>query len=518
MITRMWSRIHGGFERNRVLGRLVIGSAFLAILLLLFARTAARELNHDEHQFIAPPALLLRDGLLPYRDYAYFHMPNLIFVFAPLFAGTSHLFLAARTFNTSCAALLLLTLFVIAARRFRAMQEIRWLIAFSFVLVLSLNPFFRYTAGRAWNHDLPVLTSVGAFLALLQACTGKRGWLWMGLSGALLGCAIGTRLSFAPLLAPFFIVAFLFSTPGRQRICCLTNLTIGLAIALLPTALLFFAAPSQFLFGNFTYNGTLNPLYHESLFPGEFALLRKFAFPLQQLLKSPSDLALVGGFFYFGLRPWWRAGWRNISEHRETVALGLILVFLFLGCLAATPSHRQYYYPLVPFLLLGNVYGIARDGKWRVRTSWLVIATLFASLLETIPDFHYNSTILRPAQWPVVTVHARAEQMRELLAEGRVLTLAPIFPLEANLQIYPELADAPFVWRTATLVDKPTQAANRILDPTDLEEFFRFAPPNAILTDFEHAEIEAPLVTYAKAHGYVKHSLKERGGFWLPRK
>ena len=105
-----------------------------------------------------------------------------------------------------------------------------------------------------------------------------------------------------------------------------------------PAALLFFDAPSQFLFGNFTYNSILNPLYRQSMFPGEYVLLRKFAFPVQQLLKSPCDLALAVGFIYFGLRPWWRAGWRNIAEHRETVALGFVLPFLFLGCLAATPS------------------------------------------------------------------------------------------------------------------------------------------------------------------------------------
>ena len=340
----------------------------------------------------------------------------------------------------------------------------------------------------------------------------------MGLSGALLGIAIGTRLSFAPLLPPFALLAFLFSTGGRQRISYLTSLTVGLGIALIPTALLFFAAPSQFYFGNFTYNSTLNPLYQQSLAPGQFALLRKFAFLLQKLLESPCDLALVAGFIYFGLRPWWRAGWRNIAEHCETVALGLILPFLLLGCLAATPFQRQYYYAVVPFLLLGNIYGIAREGAWRSRTSWLVAATLFASLLEAIPDLRSTKRVLRPAQWTVVTVHAKAAQMRDLVADGRVLTLAPIFPLEANLEIYPELASAPFAWRTARFVDKTTQTANHILDPADLEQFLHSAPPRAILTDFEHAEIDSPLVTYAKAHGYVKHRLEERGTLWLPRK
>ena len=180
--------------------------------------------------------------------------------------------------------------------------------------------------------------------------------------------------------------------------------------------------------------------------------------------------------------------------------------------------HRQYYYPLVPFLLLGNIYGIARERPWQARTSWLIAATLFASLLETIPDLPYTKTILQPAQWPVVTVHARAAQMRELLAEGRVLTLAPIFPLEANLRIYPELASGPFAWRTAAFLDKGARATYHVLAPTDLEQFLRSDPPSAILTSFEHSELELPLVTYAKAHGYVRHRLEERGTFWLPRK
>lgn len=496
----------------------IVGAGLLAILLLLFVRAMARELNHDEHQFVAPPVLLLRDGLLPYRDYPFFHMPNLVFVFAAIFATTAHLLLAARCFNTFCAALLLLLVFATAVHRFRAMQEMRWIIALSFALLLSLNPFFRFTAGRAWNHDLAVLTSVAALAAVLHSGKSKRGWLWIGAGGVLLGIAIGTRLSFAPLVAPFALLALLFPARGLGRISCLTSLAVGLGIALLPAALLFFDAPSQFLFGNFTYNSILNPLYRHSMFPDEWVLLRKFAFPVQQLLKSPCDLALAVGFIYFGLLPWWRAGWRNIAEHRETVALGFVLPFLFLGCLAATPSHRQYYYPLVPFLLLGNIYGIAREGPWRSRTSWLIAATLFASLLETIPDLPYTKTILQPAQWPVVTVHARAAQMRELLAEGRVLTLAPIFPLEANLRIYPQLASGPFAWRTAAFLDNKTRATYRVLAPADLEQFLRSDPPSAILTSFEHREIELPLVTYAKTHGYMRHRLEERGTFWLPRK
>lgn len=514
MTDQIWSETGGRFDRKRILYAIVGGAGLLVVLLWLLARAMARELNHDEHQFVAPPVLLLREGLLPYRDYPFFHTPNLVFVFAPLLAATSRLLLAARLFNVLCAAALLLLVFAIAAHSFRALRERRWVIALAFVLVLSLNPFFRFTAGRAWNHDLPVLTSVAAFAAVLHGMTRNRSWLWIGIGGFLLGIAVGTRLSFIPLLLPFALLTLLLPPRGR-RLLCLTSLIIGAGIALLPTALLAYEAPRQFLFGNFTYNSTLNPLYRRSNFPDEFTWTRKFAFPVQQLLKSPSDLALVAGFIYFGLRPWRRAGWRNFTEHRETLALAVILPWVLLGSIAATPSHRQYYYPLVPFLLLGNIYGIAREGQWRPRTNWLIAATLFASLLEAIPDLSYTATIIRPTQWPVFTVTAKAAQIRELCPQGRVLTLAPIVPLEANLQIYPELATGPFGWRTAAFVDQRLRSLCHVIAPADLNQVLQSRPPAAILTGFEHADIEFQLVTYAKTRGFVKHRLDDHGALWL---
>lgn len=54
----------------------IVGLIVLAAF-LLFARAVERDLNHDEHQFLAPSALLTT-GTRPYRDYPLFHLPNLI--------------------------------------------------------------------------------------------------------------------------------------------------------------------------------------------------------------------------------------------------------------------------------------------------------------------------------------------------------------------------------------------------------------------------------------------------------
>src|SRR3954471_18720597 len=49
---------------------------------VLFLSAMDRDLNHDEHQFVAPGVLISREGLLPYRDFPMFHLPNLAFIYA----------------------------------------------------------------------------------------------------------------------------------------------------------------------------------------------------------------------------------------------------------------------------------------------------------------------------------------------------------------------------------------------------------------------------------------------------
>src|SRR5580704_8794792 len=74
----------------------------IGVFILLLGRSMNRDLDPDEHQFVAPPALLVQDHLLPYVDYPYFHMPNLVFIYAGLTGWTSYKLLAARVVMTLC--------------------------------------------------------------------------------------------------------------------------------------------------------------------------------------------------------------------------------------------------------------------------------------------------------------------------------------------------------------------------------------------------------------------------------
>ena len=80
--------------------RLASGLFLAALLLVLFGMSMGRRLDHDEHQFVAAGALLARRALWPYRDYAYFHTPNLVMLNALVFRASDHLLLASRVVST----------------------------------------------------------------------------------------------------------------------------------------------------------------------------------------------------------------------------------------------------------------------------------------------------------------------------------------------------------------------------------------------------------------------------------
>ena len=69
----------------------------------MFSMSMNRDLRHDEHLYVASGALLADQGLLPYVDYPYVHVPTLTFVYGLLFLLSEYKLLIARTFSIFCA-------------------------------------------------------------------------------------------------------------------------------------------------------------------------------------------------------------------------------------------------------------------------------------------------------------------------------------------------------------------------------------------------------------------------------
>ena len=502
-------------EKRRYLQVLAVGFFFLFALALIVARVMPREPSRDEEQFISAGALLLRHGLIPYVDYPYFHVPNLAFIYAALFGVSDHLLLAARSFNTLCGWLTLLLVFAVAAREFRGGGRRRLWLAAGAAAALLASPFFRLTSGSAWNHDFAVLLATAAFAALLRALEATAVRRWIAAAGVLLGIAIGTRLSLLPLALPFACIAVFSAATGRERMVRIALFSVAAGVALTPTLVLCARAPEQFVFGNFIYNGPLNRAYRVASGNPGVELWSKVLFALR-LLKFPQNLVLLAAFTYLAILLPARVGWREFRQQRKLVSTLACVPFLLIGALVPSPSYKQYYYALIPFLILACVFGAARamgqaDAR-RSRFAWSLLAG--ASLIALLVDVPLLRHLASPGDWAPLRLHAFARELRAQ-TPGPVLTLSPLLPLEAGLDIYKELATGSFAWRTAALLPPESKAKFRMVEAATLDGFLAAAPPRAILMPVATAERTPPFSAYAQQHGYRRVPLRDDLDLWL---
>jgi 4-amino-4-deoxy-L-arabinose transferase-like glycosyltransferase len=501
----------------------IIGGLVLLILgVLLWGLNMRRGLNHDEHQFVAAAVLMAREGLTPYVDFPYFHLPLLSQLYALVIPLAESLLLSARTISilsawATLAILLWLGYDVLAGQR----PWLRLLHGAAGAVLLAFTPLFVYTSGRAWNHDLPVLLSVIATILLLTYMdqAGGRSACWrVLLAGLLLGLAIVSRASFA-FLVPAFLLGLWLGTPAGYgpRLRAIAWFAVGGVLGALPALILLARDPQAFLFGNLTYV-RLNTLYYEmqgGAYPG-MTLVGKLGVLGSLLVRQPANalpLLLFGGSAIWA---WPRVAPR---ERAQLLVLGVLLGLALFGALAATPSQTQYFYLLLPLAVLGSLHAVGVGPRAQQR--WGVIATactaLLALLLTGSAYLPGLAIVAKPDEWVPRKVHARGELIAELVGDDQpVLTLSPTHVLEGNLPIYSVFATGPFAWRIADLVDEEMRLTHGLVGPNELAELLA-GPPRALLTglDNDDSEEEAPLVDYALTQRYLPVALPDDGMLWL---
>jgi hypothetical protein len=484
---------------------------FLLFFLLMLSLGLRRGMIHDESQHLAAGALFGRHLLLPYRDFPYFHMPDLVFVYGAIFHFYGSMLFAARLLNVEAGWLTCVLIWYIVWRECRGISSLcRWLLPAAAALLLVSNPIFRETYWRAWNHATATLFALGSFaLAMRPSASGSPNgsrWFW---SGLLLGLAIGTRLTFAPFFAPL-AVACLF--PVGPRIRSLLLFCAGNALALLPSLILFLVAPLQFYFGNFTFNSTVNILfrqfYHDSrisfhaklLFLG--ALLR--ADIATFLLLLACVLFVVAAFIRFSKMP-------ADLRYRLLLLLGLIPFGLF-GALAASPSQPEYYYALIPILVLATALAAAFlcSGHFGWLSPLLLLIPAIYCTSRSWNEYQRIAILRDSSTWPPLLMHEAGAEAAMWIGKGQVMTLDPVFPLEGGLDIYPSLVTGIIEWRTEPFIAAADRDRLKILGPDNFVSTLDRSPPAALLT-IDTTGFDAPLVAWAKSHRYAPRSLEPRG-------
>ena len=472
-------------------------------------------LNHDEHQFIAPGALLSRHGLLPFRDYPIFHLQNLSFVYAALDRLSSHFILATKSFSVLCATMVATLIAGVCARH----QNGRWRFGLPAILLVMLfcDPLFACTSGKTWNHDFPTLWTVAALVCMVE--TQARESLWLAaLAGLAIGMAIGTRLTFAPVVIPLCLAPFVFPMPWSRRLRFALTAALGAGIALLPTLWLWALSPDQFVFDNLQFPRLrlLDPMdtrVHKTI-----TFWRKVRFFFKEVVFSSWPI-----FVAYAL-----SSFRAIGQslRAPSLSFGSLLVaatlpFVLVGCFAPSRYQYQHYFAFIPLMALGAAYGskeLVANGA-TIRYALLILLAVFSIMLNIHGTekggYAWIGELGRPAKWFPMRAHLLGQKMHGIVPAGKVLTLAPAWPIEAGLDIYPEFANGPFAWRSAHLLEATKRAQFRIIAPEDLDDFLARDPPSAILTGFETDELEKPLRHYAERNGYTRVDLGKDRLLWV---
>jgi len=487
------------------------GAGLLLLLLLMLSLGLRRGMNHDECLPLAAGALFARHLSLPYRDYPYFHMPDLILLYGVLFRWCRFVLLPARLFSVVAGWLTILLLWIIVRRECRGKPlPVRWLLPAAAALLLFSSPIFRDAFWRTWNHALATLFGLAAAAFALRPRLGWR-WFW---AGVFIGLAIGTRLTFAPLFAPLAVAAAVEPAGGelRERTRRVAIFCAGAAVSLLPSLILFAMAPAQFLYGNFTFNSTTNILFRQSYHNPQATLRARLLFPFTTLLPHRSNLVLALLFVLLVAAALIRFSKMPVeARYRLLLVLGLF-PFTFMGAIAPQVTQHEYYYPFVPLLVLA--IAIPAAAFCPGRAVWILpLLLLAASILTTAwtwEEYQRLAILKRPSAWPAVIFHEAGLEARGLVRAGRVLTLDPIIPLEGDLDIYPALVTGSIAWRAEPFVPPAERDGLMMMGPDNFSAKMEQTPPAAVIAS-PSSLLDPPLIAWARAHGYAPHLLQPRG-------
>jgi hypothetical protein len=378
-------------------------------------------------------------------------------------------------------------------------------------LLLLPNPLFADAGRRGWNHNFPVLFTLLAFVGCYYSGRWKNTLLWLFASGLCLGVAVGARLSFLTAFPAFLVALLFFDSAWRSKVRALGSLVAGVLIALIPLSAFFVASPDGFLFGNLGYP-RLNTLFRFDVPPisAPMELGDKLGYLWTSVIGQPANLLLFLSFL-LGLSVLCYGLWRRTAPPFETVLILLAVPCVGIGSFLPTPSWYQYFYAPVVFALIVVAFGLAHltrpgtgQAKWAIVmfTEIVVLANLYG-----LDDYRRMSFVLHPDAWRPLMFHDIGGEVRAAFgdtpnaANPRVLTLGPLFPLEAGLDIYPAFATGPFAWRTSRYLDSATREALGVVSAEDLARYLSGSPPDGILVGF-NPNLESRFVEYAAQHGY----------------
>jgi hypothetical protein len=304
-----------------------------------------------------------------------------------------------------------------------------------------------------------------------------------------------------------------------QRRPWVLALCAGGLVGAIPMLWMFAIASQEFVFGIFTWHGPVSRLFRAATDGAEeISLGSRMLFPLREILSNPGNLALLSLFVLLQAAAFRQNAARTARDFGNLV-VAVSLVCGLAGAVAPATPYHQHYYAAVPLLVLGLIPPLRlmseRAGGLHLALRYAFAAAVAVSLASTWHDYKHLKRVASPATWTPLKIHAAGQQLARLAPSGRVLTVAPITPLEGRLRIYPAFVNGHFGWRTAPFIPEQQRHAFGFVGPDELSAMLAGEPPVALCT----GNIDAPeqaFLDYAASRGYQPHKLANGETAWVP--
>lgn len=469
----------------------------------------SRPLSHDEHMYVSAGALA--GERLPYRDFAYLQMPYLPYVYRVFFAALPERdwWIAGRMISLA-AGIVSACCILRIGRKASGSDTVAMLGLVFFAthhLVLFVLPLAR-------NHVPASACVLVAYACWLRGTLSPRAGWWNLCAGSLSGCAVGLKLTTAvPALALLGLAAWHAGGRKTRRaaIAVLASHLLGLAAALAPAFLVMCAAGWETaFFNNYGYH-RVNAEWREATNPRDATQVMDKLRDAGKVLISGSGAALLSALAVScAVARMTKEQQRPVDQTRKNILISasVLTVASLLASLMPAPFQRDYLATAIPFLVTLTVGLLPRErfvASRAFRRCMIGLVAVNAAVAGIASVRHLRYLTDNAAATPM-TLRKAADEIAQALADrgsgaARIATLAPILPLSAGLDIYPELATGPFLYRVGDEIDpmllRTYVGTSSMLIQSLLDE----DPPAGILVGME-PRLDASLTQYAETRGY----------------
>jgi hypothetical protein len=481
-----------------------------------------KPLGRDE-QMYCTAAVLLAQGRTIYRDFSYpAQLPYHPLLYAALFRvmNTNHYLLVGRMVSVVCDILVMVCIVGIYRHIFRSFEKSGILFGLAGAVLYVFNPLVDYANGYAWNHDVVILSVALSFWLFVSIDFQQKSKYWkIAAIGALLTLATCMRITTALVELLFFVV--LLSQPAgsiKQRCKTVLPFVIAEAVVLIWPVWVIAQAPRAFSLNLYWIPKLYGKWLHE------VGLVYNKVDLILSCITQPGYIVLIVIASYLCLVIAWQRSSKQDSRLKKLypkpytlyplLAALLPLIFFIIALIPPT-MWLQYLAMPVPFLIISLAYPLfyLSSSQFGVHFSLFKISYVLLGVCAVVAVVSYPVVLYRtplllvPESWEPIALHKISEDIGQKLktqnhvlstAEGSklILTLAPLFALEAGCDIYTELSCGAIIYRVADFMSPSDRAVTHTVGTETLAALLEKSPPSAVILGFERGGLEfleAPL-------------------------